>query len=496
LDAGLKQLAESFISAVRVINRHTFPAMAVLVTIFVTTHGHAVNFRANDSLESDYGVQTEIPKSFGTGEFTLDIRVRLDESFPVGPTGPQDSPAQLRHWSSADPKPYSREDWWFEGNFLLDGHNNNGFWKGTFSVQFCGGGRVRWLFGDDVIAGPGGHWAVQAYPSSATPSLLDDRWHWISLVRRWSKAGQGADLELWVDGKNIATEHSSVRTDMRKFWDGFEGFVDLEGGWFWGSEKQAAVGHLYQYEDFKGELSEVLFWSVARSAEELATSEKEVAMDAPGLVGLYRFPDMFGGRVCNALSGGECIDLRVSDRRWKAGAARLKTQDWFVLAGFACAAVVAALRARGQGLGRPAGRVWAGIALALAALALATWLNLGLLVEQSLRQLSWNEGWYALRRIPQVALLIAIGAAAYGLFRLATRGQGGIDRVSRVALSVCLALVVIAAARASSWTYADLILGWGHSQLSFGRLVEFLGAAAIVVSAALVGRARASRSGA
>jgi hypothetical protein len=124
--------------------------LALAVTIFVARDGNAVSFRANETRESDYGLQTSLPKSFGAGEFTLDVRVRLDESYPVGRTGPQDSPGQLRNWSSADPAPYSRDDWWFEGNFLLDGHNNSAFWEGTFSIQFCGGGRVRWLFGDDL----------------------------------------------------------------------------------------------------------------------------------------------------------------------------------------------------------------------------------------------------------------------------------------------------------------------------------------------------------
>ncbi len=457
--------------------------LALAVTIFVARDGNAVSFRANEARETDYGLQTALPKTFGVGEFTLDVRVRLDESYPVGRTGPQDSPGQLRNWSSADPAPYSRDDWWFEGNFLLDGHNNNAFWEGTFSIQFCGGGRVRWLFGDDVKAGPGGHWAVQAHPSSATPSLLDDQWHWISLVRRWAQNDAGADLELWVDGKKIATQHTNVRTNMRGHWDGFEGYPELQAGWFWGAEKQAAVGRLEQYEDFKGELSDVRFWDVARLTEELAAPEREIAEDAAGLVGLYRFPETFGGSVCNTLTGGECVEMIVSDRRWRPGGG-LALQDWAAFAGFGLAAAAAFALGRKQGWNTSAGRVWVGIAVVMAVLALITWLDLESLVERSLRKTSKIQGWYDLRRAPQAAAILAIVAAAYYSFRTTTRGARGLNRATRMALGICALLIVIAVARTSSWTYTDMILNYGNAHVSVGRILELAGAIAIVAGAA------------
>lgn len=169
------------------------------------------------------------------------------------------------------PAPYSSGSWWFDGNFLLDGHNNNaccGFSDGTFSLQFYGGGRVRWLFGDGMSAGPGGVWSIGAFPATNTPTLLDGEWHQLTLVRRWSGTSD-ADLELWIDGALVDSETSTVRTDMTFWWDTWPGF-GAQAGWFWGTEKQAAIGVLSQYEDYKGLVDEVRFWSRAKSAAEIA----------------------------------------------------------------------------------------------------------------------------------------------------------------------------------------------------------------------------------
>ena len=102
-----------------------------------------MNFVQNARDEHDYGQQLNIPAGFGDGEFTLELSVRLDDSFPVGPTV-QDTPAQLVNWTDADPVPYTGSGWWARGNFLLDGHvNGAGFINGTFSLQVYGGGRLR-----------------------------------------------------------------------------------------------------------------------------------------------------------------------------------------------------------------------------------------------------------------------------------------------------------------------------------------------------------------
>ncbi len=87
------------------------------------------------SQNQDYLDQAIIPAGFGAGEFTLELWVRPNESFPVGTvTSGED---QRTNWASEDVRPYSDGDWWYKGNFLLDGHNNgSGFSQGTFSLQF------------------------------------------------------------------------------------------------------------------------------------------------------------------------------------------------------------------------------------------------------------------------------------------------------------------------------------------------------------------------
>jgi len=116
------------------------------------------------SQNHDHILQTDIPAGFGSGEFTLELWIRPNNSFPIGTVlGGEE---QRRNWAIDDNQPYTG-NWWFKGNFLLDGHNNgSGFSLGTFSLQFYGGGRVRWLLGDGSGSIPtGGLWSVGAYPA-------------------------------------------------------------------------------------------------------------------------------------------------------------------------------------------------------------------------------------------------------------------------------------------------------------------------------------------
>ena len=264
-------------------------------------------FFVNDPNDYDYGHQLELPPTFGSAEFTLELWIRPDDSFPIGPTSGGE--AQRMNWSDADVEPYSGGGWWFEGNFLLDGHNNGVFEDGTFSLQFYGGGRVRWLFGDGEFAGSGGHWSVGAFPAASTPSLLDGGWHHLTLVRRWVGATE-AQLELWVDGALAATETSPGRTDMRFWWDAWATFPSGQEGWFWGVEKQAAIGKLSQYEDYKGPVDEVRFWDRAKTAPEIDSNwNLPVTGSEAGLVGWFALDEGAGSTACDALDAGRCISL-------------------------------------------------------------------------------------------------------------------------------------------------------------------------------------------
>lgn len=261
-------------------------------------------FFENQPEDYDYGLQLDLPSAFGVGEFTFELWIRPDDSYPIGSTA--GGQGQLVNWSDADEEPYSSCCWWFEGNFLLDGHNNGGgFENGTFSLQFYGGGRLRWLFGDGVEAGPGGHWSVGAFPADTTPSLLDGAWHRVDLVRRWVGASN-AQLELWIDGDLVATEVSPARTDMRQWWDAWSDFPSGQEGWFWGAEKQAAIGVLSQYEDYKGPIDEVRFFDRALSEAEIALG---AAAAIPGPVGYFAVEEGSGTVSCDDQDPTRCVDL-------------------------------------------------------------------------------------------------------------------------------------------------------------------------------------------
>jgi hypothetical protein len=282
-------------------------ALAVMLLLPAAARASSLWYQENPSGQHDYGRQLVIPAGFGAGEFTFELWIKPDQSYPVGPvSGGTD---QLRNWSNVDNPPYSALDWWYSGNFLLDGHNNNSFTAGTFSLQFYGGGRVRWLFGDGEDAGFGSHWSVGAYPASSTPSLLDGAWHQLTLVRRWS-GPSSSQLELWVDGALVDTETSPARTDMRTYWNAWAGFPAGQEGWFWGAEKQAAIGVLSQYEDYKGLLDEMRFWSRAKSPAEIQNGWRAAASPgSTGLVGLYRFSEGSGTTTCSAITPAQCQSL-------------------------------------------------------------------------------------------------------------------------------------------------------------------------------------------
>lgn len=263
----------------------------------------SVAFFENSPDDYDYGLDLDLPASFGTGEFTLELWIRPDDSFPVGSTA--NGAGQLANWSDADEEPYSTCCWWFEGNFLLDGHNNANFANGTFSLQFYGAGRLRWLFGDGDSLEPGGVWSVGAFPATGTPSLLDGEWHRIDLVRRFTGTDD-ALLELWIDGLLIDTETSTARTNMRTWWDSWTDFPSGQEGWFWGAEKQAAIGDLSQYEDYKGPIDSVRFFDRALTTEELSNGDCQTPS---GLVSDFTIEEGAGSSTCDGLEPSRCIDL-------------------------------------------------------------------------------------------------------------------------------------------------------------------------------------------
>ena len=276
--------------------------------------GTSMSFVANNNGgdEHEYARQTLIPTGFGEGEFTLQLWVKLDNNYPVGSTAPTVGNKAL-HWSDADFTPYSVSDWWWQGNFLLDGHNNSNI-DGTFSIQIYAGGRVRWLLNDGARP-VGNYWAVQASNTNATPSLLDNNWHQISLVRRWD-GGTGAILELWIDGALVGTETSDRRTNMRNYWNTWNTYGG-QPGWIWGAEKNAAFGGSI-YEDYKGLVDEVRFWSRALTTTELSSTyyQSSVTGSEPGLVGLYAMDEGAGTETCNLNNSAQCMTTMIPAQGW------------------------------------------------------------------------------------------------------------------------------------------------------------------------------------
>jgi peptidoglycan/LPS O-acetylase OafA/YrhL len=285
--------------------------LLVSLSAFTDVSAGSLTFRVSEPQRFDYALQRTLPDGFGKGEFTLEFSVKPDNSLPIGSTA--DGAGQLTNWSESDASPYGDDNWWFVGNFLLDGHNNASFGEGTFSVQFHGGGRIRWLLGDGTaVDRPGKLWAVQAQPASSTASLLDGQWHRVALVRR---AGSPPQLELWVDGKRIAVTPITRMVNMRAWWSTWSGYPARQAGWFWGTEKQAAIGELRQWEDFKGGLDDVRFWTRALGATELGTGK---AANREGLAAEMNFNDAGNDRSCDALHVSDCWTLVTPDASLRA----------------------------------------------------------------------------------------------------------------------------------------------------------------------------------
>ncbi len=277
--------------------------------------GRSLGFVETLDERDDFGVLGSIPAAVGAGEFTVELWLRPDDRFPFGPTGGGD---QRTNWSSEDEPIYDDGDWWFRGNFLIDGHNNRDFSRGTFSLQFYGSGRLRWLFGDRGSVPPGGVWAVQGDVTANAPNLVDGAWHHVALVRRFAGAA-GADLEMWIDGQLIDTETSDVRTDMNEFWSDWSEFPDGQPGWFFGAEKQAAIDVLAAYEDYKGLVSDFRALSLARSPARLADYRAAVTGAEPGVELFIPFAEGSGDRACDPFRASLCIELEgVAADAWTA----------------------------------------------------------------------------------------------------------------------------------------------------------------------------------
>ena len=311
--------------------------LSALMLMTVSTPSSAGSLRLVENAPATYDFVdiARLPQFFGRGEFAFEMWIKPDNSFPVGPVW-RSGFNQLSNWSEADPAPYSSDGWWLSGNWLLDGHTRpKGFGpgdsrEGTFSLQFYGGGRLRFMFADTDENMPKGmvH-AVQAWPATTTPSLLDGAWHHVVAVRRWREPS-GATLELWIDGTRVAATDIPHRTNMRRFWDKLAHSDDPAelGGWSLGAEVMTAWNYAFtQYEDYKGLVDDVRLWDRAPSAHEIAAWAKGGGpTNRTGLLAHFAFDESKGAVVRDSLDPGYSWKIhRGTQRSWSAENAPVPT---------------------------------------------------------------------------------------------------------------------------------------------------------------------------
>jgi len=229
-----------------------------------------IQFVTNASLDYDHGLHTGLPNGWGDGEFTLKVVISPDDSAPIGET--QSSSGRINNWANETAEPYSDPQWWFLGNFLLDGHNNSVYANGTFSFQIHNSGYMRWLFGDGSGSIPtGGLWAVQ---DDSQVNVLDGGRHIVHVTREFTGASDST-LRMYVDGTLVGTEVSDARATLyTTYWTGnsWSDYPAEQEGWDWAAEKQAANGDI-EYADYKGLLEELVFYADDLSAGEISADQ-------------------------------------------------------------------------------------------------------------------------------------------------------------------------------------------------------------------------------
>jgi hypothetical protein len=264
----------------------------------------SILFVTNGASNYEYGRIAVVPTNFGAAEFGMTLWGLLTNatasSYNFGDA------AERTNWSAHDVEPYSAADAWYHGNFFIDGHNNasSAFHNGTLSLQIVGTGRPRWTFGDGAAAQArtGQLHVSQVYPSSGATNCINSGWHKFGWRRR-NDGGTGSILENWLDGVMIASETSTARTNMyTTYWDDFAAQPAAQRGFFFGAEKQAAVGVITQYAAFMGNLAELCFWEAPSDA--VMESLDPVEDSDTGLLDVIRFTEG-SGSTATGINGTE-----------------------------------------------------------------------------------------------------------------------------------------------------------------------------------------------
>lgn len=242
--------------------------------------------------QGEYGSITTIPDGFGDGEFTFVVWVLLNTAYPTGTTAND----VWNNWATDDPQPNTGGWEWYNANWLIDGHNNTTTNNGSFDLNFYGGGRPRWILGDGT-----NFTGVQTYPASGVASLLDDAWHAIFCIRRFSGASD-SDLELWVDTTSYGSETVTNRVNLAtSYWDSWTGFPANQDGFWFGEEKLSALGLGGKVPDFKGWVGPMGFYNVAMdSAERAAVIADGIQPSQNGYLDHWNFIEGSGSTATSA----------------------------------------------------------------------------------------------------------------------------------------------------------------------------------------------------
>lgn len=205
----------------------------------------AIQFVESAEDDHDYVRQNTIPDGFGDAACRLKFKVKLNQSAT---------------WTQVDAEPYSDAEWWFDTDFLLDGHNNTDYYAGTYSFGFFDNGRPRWMIGNGASANAR---LGDLHGLQGPDSLLDGQEHTIELITEF--VGSDTVYTLRVDGVDVDTETAvGAQVNMAStYWDGgFPSFTVNQRFWCWGTEKQAAIG-LIQYFDYKGTVRDIEFYGAS-----------------------------------------------------------------------------------------------------------------------------------------------------------------------------------------------------------------------------------------
>jgi hypothetical protein len=170
------------------------------------------------------------------------------------------------------------------------------------------------------------------------------------------------------------------------------------------------------------------------------------------------------------------------DGRWEAGIGDPTIVGWITVAAYAVAALLALRCARRAG--EPLEfRFWAVVSVALVLLGINKQLDLQSLVTQWGRDLAFQQGWYASRRMVQAAFIGFLTAAGVGggaLLFWVTRRLPGSTRVAALGLVLLVVFVVI---RGASFHHVDEILGSSVQGIRYNWLLELTPLTVIAVSA-------------